>query len=87
MGIVLRTGRKWRSQEGLAESQLRHKALMDMSSVGWAGLAAIPPPWYDKARGKDRHHLVLGRVRWNTCRATAQQSKKRAATAGDMTRF
>ncbi|XP_053183947.1 LOW QUALITY PROTEIN: uncharacterized protein LOC128367182 [Scomber japonicus] len=64
-GIVVRTGRKWKAQEGLelAESRLRHKALLGTVASGRAGLGAIPQPRHDKAQGKDRRHLVLKEVR------------------------
>lgn len=32
-------------------------------ATGQAGLGVIPQPRYDKAHGKDRHHLVLEEVR------------------------
>ncbi|XP_061896860.1 uncharacterized protein LOC133645950 [Entelurus aequoreus] len=64
-GIVVRTGRKWRAQESLevAESRLRHRALVGMVATGRAGLGAFPQPHYEKARGKDKRQLVLKEVR------------------------
>ena len=64
-GIVVRTGRKFRAQEGLeqAESRLRHKALVGTLAIGRAGLGAIPQPRYDRAQGKERRDLVLEEVR------------------------
>ncbi|XP_061571176.1 uncharacterized protein LOC133424524 [Cololabis saira] len=64
-GIVVRTGRKWRAQEGLevAESRLRHRALVGTVATGRAGLGAIPQPRYEKVRGKDKRQLVLKEVR------------------------
>lgn len=64
-GIKVRTGRKWKAQEGLevAESRLRHRALVGTVAMGRAGLGAIPQPCYRKARGKDKRQLVLKEVR------------------------
>ncbi|KAK0135126.1 hypothetical protein N1851_029059 [Merluccius polli] len=64
-GIVVRTGRKFKAQEGLelAESRLRHKAMVGMVAIGRAGLGAIPQPRYDRAQGKERGDLVLEEVR------------------------
>lgn len=62
---MVRTGRKWRAQEGLeiAESQLRHRALVGTVATGQAGLGANPQPCYDKAHGRDHRQLVLKEVR------------------------
>ncbi|XP_054628013.1 uncharacterized protein LOC129179159 [Dunckerocampus dactyliophorus] len=64
-GIVVRTGRKWRAQDGLvvAESRLRHRALVGTVAMGRSGLGAIPQPCYEKAHGKDKRELVLKEVR------------------------
>lgn len=64
-GIVVRSGRKWRAQEGLeaAESQLRHKALKGTVVTGHAGLGAFLWPHYERAHGKDRQELFLKEVR------------------------
>ncbi|XP_048863711.1 uncharacterized protein LOC125738598 [Brienomyrus brachyistius] len=64
-GIVVKTGRKFRAQEGLelAESRLRHRALVGTVAVGRAGLGSFPQPRFHRAQGKDRRHLVLEEVR------------------------
>ena len=64
-GIVVQTGRKFKAQEGLelAESRLRHKALVGTVAIGRAGMGAIPQPRYDRAQGKERRDLVLEEVR------------------------
>ncbi|XP_075904972.1 uncharacterized protein LOC142903304 [Nelusetta ayraudi] len=64
-GIMVRTGRKWRAQDGLevAESRLRHRALVGTVATGRAGLGAFPQPCYEKAHGKDKRQLVLREVR------------------------
>lgn len=60
-GIIVRTGRKWRTQEGLdaVESLLRHRALMGTVATGCAGLEAFTQPYHKKAHGKDTCQRVL----------------------------
>ena len=64
-GIVVRTGWKWKAQEGLevAQSRLRHRALVGTVATGRAGLGAFPQPRYENAHGKDKRQLVLKEVR------------------------
>ncbi|XP_049324773.1 uncharacterized protein LOC125789951 [Astyanax mexicanus] len=64
-GIVVKTGRKFKVQEELelAESRLRHRALLGTVAIGRTGLGFIPQPRCDLAQGKDRRHLVLEEVR------------------------
>ncbi|KAL1249583.1 hypothetical protein QQF64_020588 [Cirrhinus molitorella] len=64
-GIDVRTGRKWRAQECLevAESRLRHRALVGTVATGRAGFGMFPQPRYEKAHGKVKRQLLLREVR------------------------
>lgn len=58
-GIMVRTGRKLRAQESLkiAESHLRHRALVGTVATGQAGSGAKSQPHYDILHGRDCHQL------------------------------
>ncbi|KAK0148843.1 hypothetical protein N1851_010754 [Merluccius polli] len=64
-GIEVRTGRRWRAAEAVdvAESRLRHRALVGTVTNGRAGLGSSTTPRYNKAQGKDRRSLVQQEVR------------------------
>ena len=64
-GIQVRTGRKWRADKALevAESRLRQKALVGLIATGRAGIGYLPATRVDKAKGKERQHLVQEEVR------------------------
>ncbi len=64
-GIQVRTGRKWKADKALevAESRLRQKALLGLIATGRAGIGYHPATRVDKARGKERQHLVQEEVR------------------------
>ncbi|KAM9391469.1 uncharacterized protein KZ484_002947 [Pholidichthys leucotaenia] len=55
---------KWSAQKGLevAESRLRHEALVDTVAMGRAGIGAITQPQYDNVHGKERCQMVLNEV-------------------------
>lgn len=64
-GIEVRTGRRWRAAEAMdvAESQLRHRALVWTVAQGRAVLGSSTMPRYNKADRKDRRTLLQEEVR------------------------
>ena len=59
--IMVRTGRKWKAQEGQeeAESRLRHWTLVGTVALRRAGFGACPQSHYEEAHGQDKRQLVL----------------------------
>ncbi|RXN32649.1 reverse transcriptase [Labeo rohita] len=65
VGIVVRTGRKWRAAEAVqqAETRLKHKAILGSVTQGRAGLGSLTATRYDLASGRERQRLVQEEVR------------------------
>ena len=64
-GIQIRSGRKWSARRELqvAEESLRHKDILGSIAKGRAGLGFFPSTHTISAKGKERRHLILEKVR------------------------
>ncbi|RXN12199.1 reverse transcriptase [Labeo rohita] len=81
-GIVVRTGRKWRTAEAVqqAETRLKHKAILGSVAQGRAGLGSLTATRYNLASGRERQRLVEEEVRTSveeerTSRAVAMRQQ------------
>ncbi|KAK7889536.1 hypothetical protein WMY93_025096 [Mugilogobius chulae] len=64
-GIEVRTGRKWKAHDAVAqaEARLKHSELTGTLAHGRAGFGSNTKPIYSKTRGKERRKLIQDEVR------------------------